>query len=94
MVANSKKQLIEDLIEAFVTVNIPFEKVNSLLPFFKKHIKNKGSISQTLTFRQIYLPNIFDKHYQYLKLLFDSKPVAIIMDETTVGSRSGDLSSL
>ena len=81
--SNSKKQLIEDLIEAFATADIPLEKVNSLLPFFKKHVKNGGSIPQAPTLRQVYLPNVFDKHYQCLKLLFDSKPVAIIMDETT-----------
>ncbi|GET51375.1 hypothetical protein RIR_jg40690.t1 [Rhizophagus irregularis DAOM 181602=DAOM 197198] len=46
-----KKILIENLIEAFAIADIPLEKVNCLLPFFK--------------------------------LLFDSKPVAIIMDETT-----------
>src|ERR1044071_8196532 len=81
--ANSKKQLIDDLIEAFAVADIPLEKVNSLLPFFKKHVKNGGSIPQAPTLRQTYLPNVFDKHYQCLKLLFDSKPIAIIMNETT-----------
>ena len=81
--ADFKKQVIEDLLEAFVIADIPLEKVNSLLPFFKKHLKNGGSIPQAPTLRQIYLPGVFDKHYQSLKLLFDSKPVAIIMDETT-----------
>ncbi|GBC16444.2 CGG triplet repeat-binding protein 1 [Rhizophagus irregularis DAOM 181602=DAOM 197198] len=81
--AEAKKQLIEDLIEAFATADIPLEKVNSLLSFFKKYIKNGGSIPQAPTLRQNYLPNVFDKHFQSLKLLFDSKPVAIIMDETT-----------
>ncbi|PKY34385.1 hypothetical protein RhiirB3_457979 [Rhizophagus irregularis] len=81
--SESKNQLIEDLIEAFAIADIPLEKVNSLLPFFKKHVKNGGSIPHAPTLRQNYLPNIFDKHYQSLKLLFDSKPVAIIMDETT-----------
>ena len=37
--AESKKQLIEDLIEAFVIADIPLEKVNSLLPFFKSMLK-------------------------------------------------------
>src|SRR5580765_3050189 len=41
------------------------------------------SLPQAPTLRQNYLPSVFDKHYQLLKLLFDSKPVAIIMDETT-----------
>src|SRR5207245_2530925 len=81
--ADLKKQLIEDLIEVFAIADIPLEKVNSLLPFFKKHIKNGGSIPQAPTLRQIYLPNVFDKHYQSFSLFFDSKPVAMIMDETT-----------
>ncbi|CAB4437813.1 unnamed protein product [Rhizophagus irregularis] len=81
--ADLKKQIIEDLIEAFAIADIPLEKVNSLLPFFKKHVKNGGSIPQAPTLRQIYLPNVFERHHQYLKLFFDSKPVAIIMDETT-----------
>ncbi|RGB26016.1 hypothetical protein C1646_770979 [Rhizophagus diaphanus] len=71
------------LIEAFAAANIPLEKINCLLPFFKKHVKNGGSIPQAPTLRQNYLPSVFDKHFQSLKLLFDSKPVAIIMDETT-----------
>ncbi|CAB4431722.1 unnamed protein product [Rhizophagus irregularis] len=81
--ADSKKRLIEDLIEAFAIADIPLEKVNSLLPFLKKYVKNGGSIPQAPTLRQVYLPNVFDKHYQCLRLFFDSKPVAIIMDETT-----------
>ena len=81
--AESKKQLVKDLIEAFVTADISLEKVNSLLSFFKKYVKNGDSISRIPTFRQNYLLGIFDKHYQSLKLLFDSKPVAIIMNETT-----------
>ncbi|RHZ86999.1 hypothetical protein Glove_41g191 [Diversispora epigaea] len=81
--ADLKKQVIEELLEAFVVADIPLEKINRLLPFFKKYLKNGGSIPQAPTLRQIYLPNVFNKHYQSLKLLFDSKLVAIIMDETT-----------
>ncbi|EXX54285.1 CGG triplet repeat-binding protein 1 [Rhizophagus irregularis DAOM 181602=DAOM 197198] len=33
-IADSKKELIEDLIQALATANIPLEKVNSLIPFF------------------------------------------------------------
>ncbi|CAB4420469.1 unnamed protein product [Rhizophagus irregularis] len=51
--ADLKKQVIEDLIEAFAVADIPLEKVNSLLPFFKKHVKNGGSIPQAPTLRQI-----------------------------------------
>jgi hypothetical protein len=82
-IANSKKELIEDLIQAFAIADIPLEKVNSLLPFFQKHIKQGGSIPRAPTLRQIYLPQVFENHLVELKLLFENKPVAITMDETT-----------
>jgi hypothetical protein len=80
--ADSKKIVIEDLINAFVGADIPLQKVDKLLPFFKKHLKEGGSIPQAPTLRQIYLPNVFESHFFSLKLLFDSKPVSIIMDES------------
>ncbi|CAH1767807.1 12944_t:CDS:2, partial [Entrophospora sp. SA101] len=40
-----------------------------------------GTIPQAPTLRQIY-PNVFKRHFSSLKLLFDSKPVSIIMDES------------
>ena len=50
-IADSKKELIEDLIQAFVIADISLEKVNSLLPFFQKHIKQGGFIPQAPTLR-------------------------------------------
>ena len=82
-IADSKKELIEDLIQAFVIADIPLEKVNSLLPFFQKHVKQGGFIPQAPTLRQIHLPQVFENHLIQLKLLFENKPVAITMDETT-----------
>jgi hypothetical protein len=81
--AESKKEVIEDLLEALVSADIPLEKVNHLLPFFKKHLREGGAIPRAPTLRQIYLPQIFEKHIESLKLLFNSKPVSIIMDETS-----------
>ena len=82
-IANSKKELIEDLIHAFAVADIPLEKVNSLLPFFQKHMKQGGFIPQAPTLRQIYLPQVFENHLNQIKLLFENKLVAITMDETT-----------
>src|SRR6266508_7047248 len=48
-IANSKKELIEDLIHTFAVADIPLEKVNSLLSFSQKHMKQEGFISQALT---------------------------------------------
>src|SRR3954452_10709102 len=81
--AESKKEVIENLIEAFSFANIPLEKITQLLPFFKKYLKEGGAIPQAPTLRQIYLPNVFNKHIDALKLIFDSKPICIIMDESS-----------
>ena len=81
--SESKKEVIDALIEAFSLANIPLEKVNYLLPFFKKYLKEGGAIPQAPTLRQIYLPRVFDKHSSLLQNFFNQKPVAIIMDETT-----------
>ncbi|CAG8515170.1 4201_t:CDS:2 [Diversispora eburnea] len=40
---------IEDLIESFANADIPLEKINLLLPFFKKHLKEGGAIPQAST---------------------------------------------
>lgn len=83
LAANSKREMIEDLIQSFAGADIPLEKINFLLPFFKKYLKEGGAIPQAPTLRQIYLPNVFNKHIDALKLIFDSKPVCIIMDESS-----------
>lgn len=63
--------------------DIPLEKVNFLLSFFKKHCKEGGAIPQAATLRQLYVPRVFSSHLETLKILFCQKPVSIIMDETT-----------
>jgi hypothetical protein len=81
LAAESKKEMIEDLIQAFAVADIPLEKVNSLLPFFKKYLKEGGAIPQAPTLRQLYLPKVFQKHLESLIEIFNTKPVCIIMDE-------------
>ncbi|PKC61289.1 hypothetical protein RhiirA1_466768 [Rhizophagus irregularis] len=66
-----------------LTISIADKKVNSLIPFFRKHVKQGGFIPQAPTLCQMYLPQIFENHLTQLKLMFESKPVAITMDETT-----------
>src|SRR6266542_887499 len=82
--ANEKKKaVIEDLIRAFAGADIPLEKVNALLPFFKKYMQEGGAIPQAATLRQTYLQRIFLQHYEDLILIFKERPVAIITDKTT-----------
>ncbi|RIA98096.1 hypothetical protein C1645_813137 [Glomus cerebriforme] len=72
--ADSRKIVIEDMVEAFLSADIPLQKIDQLLPFFKKYLKEGGAISKAPTLRQIYLPSVFEKHVTSLKLLFDSMP--------------------
>ncbi len=71
------------MIEIFINADIPLEKINSLLLFFKKHLKEDDAISQALTLRQVYLPKVFDKYIDTLKLIFNYKPIYIIMNESS-----------
>ncbi|PKK68258.1 hypothetical protein RhiirC2_546650 [Rhizophagus irregularis] len=80
--ADSKKAVIEDMVEAFLGADIPLQKIDQMLPFFKKYLREGGAIPKAPTLRQIYLPSVFEKHITSLKLLFDSMPISIIMDET------------
>ena len=55
-----------------------FKKLTNF-PFFKKYLKEGGAIP---TLRQNYLSSVFEKHIASLKLLFNSTPISIIMDES------------
>ena len=79
--ADSKREVVENLIQAFASANIPLEKINHLLPFFKKYLKEGGAIPQAPTLRQLYLPSVFENHAKILLSIFNSKLVCIIMNE-------------
>ncbi|PKY50585.1 hypothetical protein RhiirA4_467146 [Rhizophagus irregularis] len=81
LAVESKREVVESLIQAFANANIPLEKINYLLPFFKKYLKEGGAIPQALTLSQLYLPSVFENHIKTLLSIFNSKPVCIIMDE-------------
>ena len=81
LAADSKREIIEELIKAFASANIPIEKINYLLPFFKKYLKEGGAIPQAPTLRQLYLPSVFKNHVEILLSIFNLKPVCIIIDE-------------
>jgi len=81
--SENKKAVIEDLIRAFAGADIPLEKINVLLPFFKKYLHEGGAIPQAATLRQLYLPRVFLQHHEDLVLIFKEKPITIITDEAT-----------
>ncbi|RIA95449.1 hypothetical protein C1645_816678 [Glomus cerebriforme] len=46
---NSHINVIEDMVEAFLNTDIPLQKIDQLLPFFKKYLKEGGAISKAPT---------------------------------------------
>src|SRR6266508_2392777 len=46
-------------------------------------MKQRGFIPQAPTLCQIYLPQVFENYLNQIKLLFENKPVAITINETT-----------
>ncbi|CAG8670975.1 9773_t:CDS:2, partial [Racocetra persica] len=72
--SESKREVIENLIKAFSFANILLEKVNSLLPFFKKYLKEGSAIPQATTLYQLYLLTVFECHLTSLQDFFIQKP--------------------
>ncbi|GES81531.1 CGG triplet repeat-binding protein 1 [Rhizophagus clarus] len=72
---DSKRKVIKELIKAFASTNIPIEKINHLLPFFKKYFNEGGAIPQAPILRQLYLPSVFKNHAKTLLSIINSKPV-------------------
>ena len=82
--ADSKKIVIEDLIDAFVGADIPLQKVDKLLPFFKKHLKEGGAIPQAPTLRQIYLPNVFERSFSFYNTILDTNQQNLSQDSLKI----------
>ena len=47
--ADSKRTVIKDLVEAFLGADIPLQKIDQMIPFFKKYLKKGGAIPKTPT---------------------------------------------
>ena len=80
-----REEFILDFIKMCTVADIPLEKTEKMMPFFKKHCKQGGALPQSQSLRTRYVPRLFDQHYQVLKDLLQSSsmPIYIIADETT-----------
>jgi hypothetical protein len=78
-----KKNAIYKLMDAFVTADIPLEKVDKLQNWLHEHCNEGGFIPKSDTLRREYLPKLFENHINQLKEYFCGKRVSINIDETT-----------
>ena len=83
--AVAKDKLVMDVVESFMSANIPLEKLDNpkLREFFKNSVKGGGSLPNATTLRQIYVEKVYNQQpNEILKRLADQK-IAVIVDETT-----------
>ena len=83
--AVAKDKPTMDVVESFMSANIPLEKLDNpkLREIFQNSLKGGGCLSNTNTLRQIYVEKVYNQqHNEILKKLADQK-IAVIVDETT-----------
>lgn len=81
----AKEDLVVDLVRAFMSANIPMEKLNNpqLRNFFSANVRGGGDIPQANWLREHYVPKVFEKQQAELISKLVGKKVAVIADETT-----------
>lgn len=80
---DAKKAIIFELLKAWVSADIPIEKIDKMRDFFRTYCREGGSIPSASTLRKQYLGDVFNEHLNKLKEEFANKPISIIIDETT-----------
>ncbi|GBC47780.2 hypothetical protein GLOIN_2v1761146 [Rhizophagus irregularis DAOM 181602=DAOM 197198] len=78
-----KKTAVNNLVDAFVTADIPLEKIDKLQNWLCENCNEGGFIPKSDTLRRDYLPKLFEDHVNQLKEYFRGRQVSIIIDETT-----------
>ncbi|PKC67723.1 hypothetical protein RhiirA1_458057 [Rhizophagus irregularis] len=72
------------ILDAFVTADIPLEKIDKLQNWLRENCNEGGFIPKSDTLRRDYLPKLFEDHVnQLIKEYFRGRQVLIIIDETT-----------
>ncbi|CAB4394486.1 unnamed protein product [Rhizophagus irregularis] len=78
-----KKTAVNNLVDAFVTADIPLEKIDKLQNWLCENCNEGGFIPKSDTLHRDYLPKLFEDHVNQLKEYFRGRQVSIIIDETT-----------
>ncbi|CAB4382205.1 unnamed protein product [Rhizophagus irregularis] len=82
-ILNASETAVNNLVDAFVTADIPLEKIDKLQNWLRKNCNEGGFIPKSDTLRRDYLPKLFEDHVNQLKEYFRGRQVSIIIDETT-----------
>jgi len=78
----AKEDLVVDLVRAFMSANIPMEKLDNpqLRNFISANVKGGGDIPQANWLREHYVPKVFEKQQAELISKLAGKKVAVIAD--------------
>ena len=64
-----REDFILDFLKMCTIADIPLEKTEKMMPFFRKHCKQGGALPQSDCLRVRYVPTLFEKHLSALKTL-------------------------
>lgn len=63
--------------------DIPLSKMEKMRPFITKHCQQGGALPKADTLRSLYVPRLFEIHFEALKKVLRGAKVCVIADETT-----------
>ena len=81
----AKEKLVLNLVEAFMSANIPLEKLDNpkMREFVNTSIKGGGGVPLANTLREKYVPKLYTTQREEMTSKLQGKKVAVIVDETT-----------
>ena len=79
----SRQEFVEDFVKMMMMADIPFEKLEKIRPFLRKHTKQEGTIPTASVSRRTHLGHVFECHELAVKEFLQSPMISLIVDETT-----------
>ena len=82
---STHKKMHEDLIKAFVGMNIPLNNIDHPLfrAFLKEHVEGGSTVPSGSWVRRDMIPKIYEKEKAQIKASFEGVAVAVLADEST-----------
>jgi len=84
-VSAAKKKLVLNLVDAFMSANIPLEKLDNakMREFLDTSIKGSGGVPLANTLCERYVPKMYVKQQENISKKLTGQKTAVIVDETT-----------
>ena len=81
----AKEKLILDLVQAFMSANIPLDKLDNpkMHEFLNASVKGGGGVPQANTLRECFVPKIYAQKQQEIQAKLQQHKIAVIVDETS-----------